>query len=301
MDRLHAINVFREVARQGGFAAAARALNASPPSVSRLVSELEEDLGVRLFSRSTRSVALTEEGEEFLRRGVALLDELDAVTEELRERRQTPHGHLRISSVIAFGQERVAPAIPGFMERHPKVTIELDLSNRKVDLVQEHFDVAIRIGGAEGLEASNLKARKIFAQRLIFVATPDYIAAHGRPRGLDDLKRHRFVKQVSGTWGRVNEFKVGGRKHALSLPEDFVVNSPNAARNAVLTGKAAGLLADYLVADLIAAGRLERLLEDHATAEQPVHAVFVHRNFMPAKVRAFIDYLVERFAAAPDG
>jgi DNA-binding transcriptional LysR family regulator len=295
MDRFQAIRAFREVARQGGFAAAARALHCSTPTVSRLISELEADLGVRLLTRSTRSVGLTEEGERFLRRGVALVDELEAVTEEIRERKTMPRGHLRISSVVAFGQEMVAPALTGFLERYPRVTVELDISNRKVDLVQEHFDIAIRIGGADGLEASALKARRIFSQKLIFVATPEYSAAHGEPTDLSELVEHRVVKQISGTWGRVNEFRRDGEAIVYSLPEAFVVNSPNAARNAVLTGRAVGLLADYLVAELISAGRLRRLLPAWETPDQPIYAVFVHRNFMPAKVRAFIDYMVEAF------
>ena len=298
MDRFLAIQAFREVAQQGGFAAAARALNTSPPTITRLVADLEGDLGVRLFNRSTRNVGLTEEGEHFLRRGVTLVEELEAVTEEIRESRHVPRGHLRVSSVVAFGQERIAPALPGFMERFPKVTVELDISNRNVDLVQEHFDLAIRIGGSAGLEASMLKARKIFSQRLIFIATPEYVAEHGVPLNLDDLSNHRIVKQISGSWGRVNEFQHRGETTVFKLPEDLVVNSPNAARNAVLTGRAMGLLADYLATDLISEGRLMRLLPEHETPEQPIFAVFVHRQYMPAKLRAFIDFLVEELATA---
>lgn len=292
MDRLRAIVAFREVARQGGFAAAARSLNLSAPSVSRLIADLEDDIGVRLFTRSTRNVALTEEGEEFLRRGVVLVDELAAVTAELRARRTVPRGHLRVSTVAAFGQELVVPAVPGFLARHPEVTVEVDVSNRKVDLVQEHYDLAIRIGGSAGLEASSLKARKIFAQKLVFVATPHYVARFGAPEALEDLARHRFVKQVSGTWGAVADLRHAGERLEVDLPETFVVNSPNAALNAVMTGSAVGLLADYLVAPMLSDGRMRRVLPSYETAEQPIHAVFVHRNYMPAKVRAFIDHLI---------
>lgn len=299
MDMFQAIRAFREVARQEGFAAASRALNVSTPTVSRLISDLESDLGVRLFNRSTRKIGLTEEGEQFLRRGVALFDELEAVTEEIRERQSVPRGHLRISSVVAFGQERIAPALTGFMEQYPKVTVELDISNRKVDLIEEHFDIAIRIGGADGLEASSLKARKIYSQKLFFVATPEYVAAHGAPKDLDEIVTHRIVKQISGTWGRVNQLWHAGKKSEFTLPGAFVVNSPNAARNAVLTGRAIGLLADYLTADLIAEGRLMRLLPGYETVDQPIYAVFVHRNYMPAKVRAFIDYIVKALGERP--
>lgn len=296
MDKLQAIRAFREVARQGGFAAAARALNSSKATVSRLVTELEADLGVRLLTRSTRSVGLTEEGENFLRRGVALVDELETVTEEIRERRNVPRGHLRISSVVAFGQEMLAPMLTRFMDRYPGISVDLEISNRKVDLVEEHFDIAIRIGGTSGLEASALKARKIFSQKLIFVATPEYLSTHGEPKDLDDLDEHRVVKQVSGTWGRVNEFRRDSERVVRSLPETFVVNSPNAAKNAVLTGRAMGLLADYLVTDLLATGQLVRLLPAWETLDQPIYAVFVHRHYMPARVRAFIDYMVASFS-----
>ena len=185
------------------------------------------------------------------------------------------------------------------MEQYPEVTVELDVSNRKVDLIEEHFDIAIRIGGADGLEASGLKARKIYSQKLIFVATPEYVAAHGAPNNLDEVVTHRIVKQVSGTWGRVNQLWHDGKKSEITLPGAFVVNSPNAARNAVLTGRAIGLLADYLTADLIAEGKLTRLLPGYETVDQPIYAVFVHRNYMPAKVRAFIDYIVKVLGERP--
>lgn len=293
MDKFQAIRAFREVARRGGFASAARALNISTPSVSRLVSDLEADIGVRLFSRSTRGVSLTEEGEVFLAEGVALFEELEAVTEEMRARRSEPRGRLRISSVIAFGQDVLVPAVAAFMERYPQVTVEVDISNRKIDLVQEPFDLAIRVGEGVGLEDSSLNARKISAQKLIFVATPDYVDRFGMPMALSDLSSHRIAKQVSGNWGRTNTLRCGDKIEEITLSDDFLVNSPNAARNAILTGQAMGLLADYLADPHLKSGALVRLLPDYETVEQPIYAVFVHRNYMPAKVRAFIDYLAE--------
>jgi DNA-binding transcriptional LysR family regulator len=293
MDRFQAIRAFREVAAKGGFAAAARTLNSSPPTVSRLVSELERDLGVRLFTRTTRTVSLTEEGEEFLLKGGALIDELAALSDEIRARQQVPTGRLRISSVVAFGQERIAPMLPAFMEKYPKVSVELDLSNRMVDLVQDHVDLAIRVGGPDGLDASALMARKISTQKLIFVATPGYVARYGAPHDLDALERHCVVKHISGTWGRENALWRNGEVRTYSLPETFIVNSPNAACNAILTGGALGLLGDHFAADLISDGRLVQVLPDFETLAQPIYAVFVHRTYMPAKIRAFIDHLIE--------
>lgn len=300
MDKLQAIRVCREVARQGGFAAAGRSLNLSTPSVSRLVSDLEADLGLRMFQRSTRQVSLTEDGETYLRTASALVDELETLNEETRDRRGEPRGHLRVSSVVAFGQERIAPAVPGFMARHPGVTVDLHIGNRKVDLIQEHIDLAIRIGGAEGLDSSGLVARRIFMQKLIFVAAPAYIARYGAPASLEMVAEHRTVKQISGSWGVVANLRRGDETFEYRMPEGFVVNSPNAARNAVLAGEAIGLVADYLVADMIADGRLTRCLPEYETLDQPIYAVFVHRSYMPAKVRAFIDYLVEVLGDRPE-
>jgi len=299
MDKLHAIRVCREVARQGGFAAAGRRLNISTPSVSRLVSELEDHLGVRLFQRSTRQISLTEEGDIFLNRASVLVDELDVVSSEIRERRSKPRGHLRVSSVVAFGQEKIAPAVPGFLALHPEVTIDLHLDNRHVDLIQENFDLAIRVGGQDGLTASGLMARKLYAQKLIFVATPDYIRQYGAPESLDDVVLHQTVKQVSGNWGVVNLLEHDGAQVEFRMPEKFVVNSPNAAVNAVRSGHVMGLIGDYLVTDMIAQGQLHRILPDYATEDQPIYAVFVHRTYMPAKLRVFIDYIVETLGMRP--
>lgn len=293
MDKLQAIRVFSEVARQGGFSAAGRSLNISAPSVSRLVSDLEDDLGVRLFNRSTRALALTEEGERFLDRSVSLVDELDLLSDEIRERHRRPMGRLRISSVIAFGQEVIAPTLTEFMGQNPEIEVELHLSNRKVDLVEEHFDMAIRIGGPEGLDDSSLKAKKIYSQKLFFVATPDYLQSNGQPNSLEELSDHLVVKQVSGSWGRTNKLRHDGGVLEYSLPEKYVVNSPNAARNAVMTGKSIGLLADYLAAKFLSEGTLLRILPQYETLDQPIYTVFVHRNYMAAKVRAFIDFLGE--------
>lgn len=300
LDKLRAIRVCREVARQGGFAAAGRHLNISTPSVSRLVAELEEHLGVRLFLRSTRRLSLTEDGDAFLDRACALVDELDVISDELRERRSVPRGHLRVSSVVAFGQERIAPLIPGFLARYPEVTIELELENRNVDLIQENIDLAIRVGNQNGLKASALTARKIYSQRLIFVATPEYIHQHGAPKNLEDVAQHPTVKQISGTWGEVNQLENGGSQTDFRMPDTFVVNSPNAAVNAVKSGQVIGLIGDYLVRDMLANGRLQRLLPDFATEEQLIHAVFVHRTYMPAKLRCFIDHMIEALGKRAD-
>ena len=140
---------------------------------------------------------------EFLRSSTGVLEEIESLRSQTRERHNSPRGLLKVSSVTAFGNECLVPAIPGFLERYPGIKISVDISNRVVDLIEEHYDVAIRVGP---LEDSSLIAKKIFDQRLIFVATPEYCARFGVPKTLDELTRHRSISQISGEWGRVHQF-----------------------------------------------------------------------------------------------
>lgn len=293
---LLAMKLVGEIAHHGSFAAAAQALKLSPPSVSRIVSELEADLAVRLFNRTTRRVALTEAGEQFVRRSTAITDEVAALREEVRAEHDLPRGTLRISCVNGVGNMLLAPAVPGFLDRYPRVKVDLEISNRLVDLVHEHVDVAVRVGTGKGLVDSSLVARKVFQQKLIFVATPGYVERNGHPHTLDDLAGHRVIRQVTGTWGRVNHLSRNGQMFEYSAPDHFVLDSPIAARNAALTGYGIWLGTDYFVAGDLEAGRLVRLLPDYETVEQPILAVFAHRTHVPAKIRVFVDYLVDVFA-----
>lgn len=293
MEFVNAIRVFGEVARHESFTAAAKELRLSTASVSRIIGELENDLGVRLFNRTTRRVQPTDAGLEFLRRSTGVLEEIELLRGQTRERHNSPSGLLRVSSVIGFGNECLAPAIPGFLERYPGIRISVDISNRVVDLIEEHYDVAIRVGP---LEDSSLIAKKIFDQRVIFVATPGYCKRFGVPKTLEDLTRHRSISQISGEWGRVHQFKYKNSLVTYKSPEDCVVSSPSAARNAVITGYGYTLLAEFLVIDDIANGRLVQLLKDYKPFNQPIYALMPHRRYVPAKARVFFDYLVEHFS-----
>jgi LysR family transcriptional regulator for bpeEF and oprC len=293
MEFVNALRVFGEVARHESFTAAAKELRFSTASVSRIIGELENDLGVRLFNRTTRRVQSTDAGLEFLRSSTGVLEEIDLLRSRTRERHNSPRGLLRVSSVTAFGNECLAPAIPGFLECYPGIKISVDISNRMVDLIEEHYDVAIRVGP---LEDSSLIAKKIFDQQHIIVATPEYCERFGVPETLRELTRHRSITQISGEWGRVHQFKHGKNLVSFKSPEDCVVSSPSAARNAVLTGYGYTLLPDYLAIDDIVNGRLIQLLEDYKPVEQPIYAVMPHRRYVPGKARVFLDYLVEHFS-----
>lgn len=297
MDLTQNMRVAREVARLGGFAAAARSLNLSPPSVSRLVGELEADLGVRLFSRTTRSLSLTDEGQVFVRRAGEILEDIEALRAELVVKETEPRGTLRVSSVVAFGTELMPVAIARFLERYPAIDVDLSITNRQVDLVEEHIDVAIRIGSAEGLEDSGLIARRIFSQTRIFVATPGFVTVNGAPSTPEDAGAVPMVRFVTGRFGRSHGL-IGpdGRQAEFGTPGKLLVDTPIAARNAVRSGRYMGLVADYLVADDLRSGRLVRLMEPWSTRPQPIFAVCAHRTLMPARLRVFLDFMAELFA-----
>ena len=296
------MRVVREVARLGGFAAAARSLNISAPSVSRIISDLEQDLGVRLFLRTTRQFSLTEEGAMFIERAGQILEDIDSLRVDLREKDAAPRGLLRVSSVVAFGNEVLPSVIAQFRQRYPEIDVELDISNRRVDLLEEHVDVAIRIGSAEGLEDTSMVARKVYSQTLIFVTSPEALDLHGAPVRPADLASRPLVRFVTGRFGRTHLLVgPGGERETFDQAGQFVVNSPLAARNALLAGEYFGLVADYLVTDALANGRLVRVLEGWSTRPQPIFAVHAGRRLMPARVRVFLDFLAEAMGGAITG
>lgn len=277
MDLAQSIEVTCEVARRQSFAGAARALNLSAPSVSRIVGDFENHLGVRLFNRSTRNVALTEEGAQLVARGRSILDELDVLREEAAMSTGEPSGLLRVTSVVAFGTHLLTPAVAEFRARYPRIEIELDLSNRRVDMIEEHIDVALRIGG-QSLPDSAMVARRVFAQHLIFVATPGFVERNGVPLSLDELKTLPSVRFISGRFGQSHVLTDGhGQQIDYAQAGDMRVNSPIAAKNAILGGDVCGLIADYLVCEELRIGVLTRLLPALRTRPQPIFAVYPER------------------------
>lgn len=292
MDMIDAMKVAVAVARRNSFTAASRDLSLSAASVSRIVAELEADLGVRLFNRTTRQINLTDAGTEFIQKSAGLLEELDLMRNAVRERHATPRGQLRISCVTAFGNECLAPVMPEFSRRFPQLDISIDFGNRLVDLIGEHFDVAIRVGP---LGDSSLIARRVFNQRIVFVASPDYCKTHGAPKSLADLESRPSVTQVSGEWGRRHRFVHGGKTIDFEVPRKLTMNSARAVRNACIMGQGYALLPDFLVAQDLAENRLVRLLPDHEPVEQPIFAYYAERRHTPQKIKVFIDFLIEVF------
>lgn len=296
MNLVQNMRAAREVARQGSFASAARSLNISAPSISRLVAELEDELGVNLFVRTTRRVALTPEGEIFVRKSAAILEDIDTLRAELTASETAPKGTVRLASVVGLGNELLPGVLARFSQAYPEISVELDLSNRHVDLIEENVDVAIRMGGADGLDDSSMIARRLYQQTQIFVATPGFVARHGSPETLDALEILPLIRFVTGTFGRTHQL-VGpeGEEATFILPGNFVVNSQIAVRNALLAGAHAGLIADYIVRDALDDGRLVRILGDWSTPPQPIYVIYARRDLMPARMRVLLDFLAEAF------
>ncbi|MDA5092885.1 LysR family transcriptional regulator [Aliiroseovarius sp. KMU-50] len=295
MDMLKAMRVIAEISYHGSFAQAARAMNLSAPSITRIVAELEADLGVRLFNRSTRSLALTPEGENFLRRSEVVLQEIEALRDVTKEQHTNPSGKLVVTSAVTFGNEMLAPILPEFLRRYPQVSIDLRLGNRPVDLIEEHVDVALRVGSGP-LPDSSLTAIRVCGFRMIFVATPSHIERYGFPGVLDDLVGRPIVKLAIGSWGHVQRLTAPEGEIDYSIPNQYVVDSYRAQIWGVLNSDSCALMHDYVAKQELEAGRLVRLLPDCQTVEQDIYALYAHRTLMSARIRVFIDFLKEVMA-----
>ncbi|MCO6418505.1 LysR family transcriptional regulator [Siccirubricoccus sp. KC 17139] len=291
-NRAAEMEVFVRVVQSGGFSAAARTLGLSPSAVSKLMARLEARLGARLLSRSTRRLQLTPEGLTFHDRALRILADIAAAEREAGAG-AAPRGRLRVNSSVPFGMHRLLPLLPGFLARYPEVQVDVALTDRVVDLLEERADVAIRVGP---LRESRLVARKLGETRMVVVAAPAYLDRHGTPRRPEELARHNrigfcFTRTVSGwPFG-----KPGGGTLLLPPEGNALVSDGEQLRLLALAGLGLGRLAAYHVAPDIAAGRLVPVLEEWNPGDKEVvSAVFIGPGgALPARVRAFLDDLAE--------
>jgi DNA-binding transcriptional LysR family regulator len=296
MDRFHAIAAFVKVVESGSFARAAERLDVSVSSVSRQVSDLEAHLDARLLNRTTRRLSLTEAGRTFHERSVQLLADLEEAEQSAGAGTVRPRGTLRLTCGIAFGIHHLAPAIAVFMSRFSDMRFDVELSDRMADLVDEGFDVAVRIGEIGG---QNLVGRKVGATCLICCAAPAYLARHGEPRTPEDLAAHVCLTyeyaQQRDVWafrdaeGRERNARIAGPVHA---------NNGNFLEAMVIEGIGIGYQPDFIVGPDVRAGRLVPILRGFAPPPAGIHVVYPSRRHLSAKVRAFADFLAERFASA---
>lgn len=298
LDRLTGMRVFVRVATLGGFSAAARALGMSQAMATRHVLSIEERLGVKLLQRTTRSVTPTEAGRRYLDSCERILVEIEEAEEAAAADRIETRGMLRLAVPLAFGTREIAPLMAGFVRRHPAVTIDLGLSDRIVDLVDEGWDLAVRIGQ---LKDSSLVARRLAPCRLALCATPDYLAAHGTPRRIADLAAHRCLGYTLPTPATADRW-LFGRDGGIAVPVAVVLraNNGDALLAAALAGMGLIYQPTFILAPDIRAGTLVPLTLDEPVIETlAVHAVLPPGRNPPGKVRAFVDFLALRFWPEP--
>jgi len=294
VDRFQSLSVFAQVVEQGGFARAAERLQLSASAVSRHVADLEAHLGVRLLNRTTRKLSLTESGQAFHERTVQLLADLEEAEVAVASSAVSPRGTLRVTCPIAFGEWHVAPAIAAFSAQHPQLRFDVELSDRRVDLVEEGFDLAIRIGFSS---SQAVIARRIGETRLVCVASPSYLALHGVPKVPEDLAGHRCVvysyQSVRDVWRFAD---ARGVEHSVRIAGPVMSNNGRFLAALATCGMAIAMEPDMMVRDELRSGRLVEILSGFRPPAIPIHAVYPSRRHLSAKVRLFVDFIAQRLA-----
>ncbi len=296
MDGLRGLEVFSRVVESGSFSAAARNLGLSKSAVSKQVAGLEDRLGVRLLNRTTRRLSLTEVGAAFHLRAVRILAEVEEAERAVTRLHAEPRGTLRVNAPMSFGHLHVAPAMAEFMARYPDLRVEMILNDRIVDLVDEGFDVAIRI---QRMSDSSLVARKLASIRQVVCATPDYWRTRGRPAKPAHIENHNCLiytyQQFPNEW----RFRGPDGPLPVKLSGSFHANNGEALRSAALGGLGIYLGPTFIVGEDLRTGRMEAVLQEFEQTGLAVYAVYPQNRHLSAKVRAFVDFMADRCGPDP--
>ncbi len=295
MDRIDAIRAFVTVADARSFAQAAHRLGISPAQMSKLVARLEDRLGARLLNRTTRDLSLTDVGRAYLERGRALIEEFDALDASVSDA-AGPSGVLKISAPVSFGQTELRPVLLDFAAAFPHLGLEVSFSDRTVNLVDESFDAAVRIGH---LTDSSLVARKLAAVRLVTCASPDYLVRHGSPQEPEDLGSRENIIDLNRRDSFVLNFGQGPNRNEVRIQGRLRFASADACTAAARAGFGIARVPAFVAAADLRAGLLRAVLCDFEPDPVPVHVVYPTARHLPAKVRALVDFLVTRFVGEP--
>jgi DNA-binding transcriptional LysR family regulator len=296
MDRIEEIRGFTAVAEARSFSRAARRLGISSAQISKLVARLEDRLGVRLLNRTTRDVSLTDSGSAYLARARDLLETFDQLESSVGDT-AGPRGLMRVSVPFAFGAVEIGPALLDFAAAYEQVGLEVSLSDRAVNLVEEGFDAAVRIGN---LSDSSLVARRLAATRVVTCASPAYLVRHGTPAVPDDLTRREVIIDLNLKDPFVLEFGRGGDRKAVRVDGRLRFASAQACLAAARAGFGIARAPAFAAVDDLRTGRLQSLLCQFEPEQVPIHVVYPQTRHLAAKVRAFVDFLVQRFAGEPE-
>ena len=296
MDRIDAMRAFVSVVTEGSFTRASEALGLSPQLVSKYVSQLEVRLAVRLLNRTTRKVSLAEAGTLYFQHAQQVLADIDDMEHKLGNLQQDVRGTLRVSAPVSFAIRHLAKPVHEFQAAYPLLGLDLQLNDRKVDIVEEGFDIALRIGQ---LKSSSLVAKRLAPVRLIWCASPDYLAEHGKPRSLEELEHHRYLhysytemnaRQQTYQWLRTR-----GEQACATLSS----NNGDVLVEAAIAGAGIAIQPSFIAGDALAGGKLIQVLPEYEPDPLGLYAVYAHRKLLASKVRCFIDFIDGYFGDPP--
>lgn len=285
MNKFQGMLAFARVVEHGGFTAASRRMNLSVSAIAKSVARLEADLGVQLIIRTTRHLAVTEDGKEFYARCGQILEEIDKAEGSVKRGHRSPEGRVRIILPASFGRGTFLPRLADLMERYPRIVLDVHLNDRPVDLISQQFDLAVHIGE---LNESSLISRVLTRGPRVTAASPDYLRKYGEPKLPEDLVRHTCI--VS-TFGSVWPYRNGKREIRIKVPERLLVSSSDAMRESALLGLGIIQANWWTLRNDLAAGRIKPLLTNHAVEGNPISVVYPNSQFVPERLRVLIQFL----------
>jgi DNA-binding transcriptional LysR family regulator len=294
IDTLDGLKTVVAVVETSSFTAASERLGISKALVSKYVGEVESKLGIRLFNRTTRQLALTDAGRRYYQQSIALLEQYSALVDNVTGEQTKPRGLLRVSAPVTFGEMKLSPLLPKFLALYPDLKIELVLTNSAIDMLEEGIDVRLRIGGVDD---SNMIARHLTTFPLVLCASPTYIDQHGLPKAPQQVTQHNCIIdsnfRIGKQWPIISP---QGKADTIDVTSAIAANSPQAVREIAIAGGGIAMCPAFIVEDAINDGRLLTILPDYTTLEFGLFAIYPHRKYVAKKVRCFIDFVLEQFA-----
>lgn len=296
MDRIDAMRAFVTVVNEGTFTHAADRLSLSPQLVSKYVSQLEQHLAVRLLNRTTRRIHLTEAGTRYHQRAQQVLNDIDDMENQLDDLQAQAQGLLRISAPVSFAIRHMAPLLSKFQQAHPAVGIDLQLNDRKVDIVEEGFDIALRIGH---LKSSSLIAKRLAPVRLVLCASPAYLEQYGTPERPEELSDHRYLRYSYMDMDAGHALQKWLQGSDRKDTGEMVSNNGDVLIEAAIAGAGIALQPTFIAGAAIREGKLKVILPEHEPEPMALYAVYAHRQLLASKVRSFIDFIDGFFGEPP--
>jgi len=294
MDTLDGIKTVIAVVETGSFTAASERLGMSKALVSKYIGEVEKQLDVRLFNRSTRRLALTETGQSYYEKALPLIEEFTELVDNVTGVQANPQGFLRISVPVTFGEMKLSSVLPKFLKKYPQIQLDIQLTDKKIDMLEEGVDVVIRIGGVDD---SSLIAKKINTYPLILCASKNYLSEFGRPKKPQDISQHNCIIdsnfRIGKHWPIISP---DNQTQSVTVTSNVSVNSPRAVKEIAMNDGGIAMIPEFIVEDALKDGRLETVLPGYHTLEFGLFAIYPHRRYLAKKVRCFIDFLTEEFS-----